>query len=455
MSLARALSRPTLLLAALLLGGCVPAPPRDHADERIADATGVRGAVALRVEGGPVDEPAADAQTLALPDAVRSALYIDPRLQAALARLDAARADARQSRLLPNPVLSVVFRWPEGGGSPAVEASLAAEVVQLLTRPGAARAADDRLRAAAAAAVGAALDVVADVRERYAAVQASGELIAVLRDRLAILDRLLGITRGRLDAGEATRFDLLGLESQRLELLAEIDAQDLEQREQRLALSRLIGQPSGAADWGLAPWQPETARPLSERQWVEVALEHRPEVQVRRYEVAALSAELGLTRLSPFDGAEVSADAEREGGDWSLGPGVSLPLPLFDFGQARRRKARAALVEARHELNLSRRQVVEETRRAYAALASTGASVRLVRDELVPLMERRRALGEEQFNAGQLDVTGLLQAEEQLRAARTRLVELQRRHTEALVRLQRAAGGPGITQSHEREDVSK
>ena len=442
-------------LAALLLAACAAPPPRERVDDRIARATGVGGAVALRVEGSPIDEPATDAQFLSLPDALRQALTTDPRLQSALARLLAARADAQQSRLLPNPVLSVVFRWPEGGGSPAVEASLAASLVQLLSRPGAARATDNRLRAAAAEAVGTALDVVTDVRERYAAVQASEALLAVLRDRLSVLDRLLGITRGRLEAGEATRFDLLGLESQRLELLAEAAEHELEDREQRLALARLVGRPSVAAEWRLSPWQPETAPVLSEQQWVELALAQRPEVQARRYEVAALRAELGLTRLAPFDDADVSLEAEREGGDWSLGPGVSLPIPLFDLGQAKGRKARAALIEARHGLTLARRQAVEETRGAYAALASTQSRLRLVRDELVPLMERRRHLGEEQFNAGQLDITGLLQSEEELRAARTRLVELQRRHTEALIRLHRAAGCSGAPpQTPQRQEVS-
>jgi outer membrane protein TolC len=144
-------------------------------------------------------------------------------------------------------------------------------------------------------------------------------------------------------------------------------------------------------------------------------------------------------------------DAERDDGEWSVGPAVATPIPLFDFGQARRARARAAVIEARHNLTQARREVVEQTRRAHASLSASNENLARIRDRLVPSLESRLEQAEAQFKAGQVDITQLLLAEQELRAARTHLVELQRRSTEAVIRLQRAAGGPGVAGSTDGE----
>ncbi|WP_428937744.1 TolC family protein [Fontivita pretiosa] len=388
---------------------------------------------------------------LTLAEASHRALMHSPEIQTALARVRIAEAEARQTRLLPNPVLSVVLRWPEGGGKPVIEAGLAADLVSLLTLPGRTTAADARLRAAAAEALSQALDVLSAVQERYVAVQANDELLIVLQDRLGIIDRLLAIARSRLNLGEGTRLDVLSLEVQRVELQTEIADRHLERREQRLALARLIGEPSGPIDWRLEPWETFSGILVAESQWVRLGLENRPEVRQQRYELAALGAEYRLTRFAPFEGAEAGIEAAHDDLDseagmrrLSGGSALATPLPLFDFGQARRRRAEAALIEAQHKLTQVRRQVVEETRRAYAVFAASHQNLQRTRNELIPLAQRRLEQAEAQFRGGQTDVTGLLLAEEQLRAARTRLVELERRNYEGLIRLHRSVGGSGV-----------
>ena len=71
-----------------------------------------------------------------------------------------------------------------------------------------------------------------------------------------------------------------------------------------------------------------------------------------------------------------------------------------------------------------RRQVIEDVRRAYAAVASASAAVAKVRDELVPLQDRRREQAESAYKAGAADITAVLLAEQQSQEVRERLVEL-------------------------------
>lgn len=59
------------------------------------------------------------------------------------------------------------------------------------------------------------------------------------------------------------------------------------------------------------------------------------------------------------------------------------------------------------------------------------------------MQEQRRSLADAAFRAGQTDVTALFLAEQDLRAAQAKAVDLDRKTAIAGIRLQRAVGGPG------------
>jgi outer membrane protein TolC len=117
-------------------------------------------------------------------------------------------------------------------------------------------------------------------------------------------------------------------------------------------------------------------------------------------------------------------------------------MPIFDLGQARRRRARAAVSQASHELTQARRLVIEEVRRAHAAYLATGPIAEKVRVELVPLAELKLRQSEFQFTSGDAGLTEVLLAEQDLRTARVRLIELEQQSATSRIRLERAVGGP-------------
>ena len=428
----------------LLLCGCSMTPPAPNAELAAVEALGLSEALAFRTEGGPLDEPAPAGDTLTLTETVRRAAATDPGLQAALARVRIALAEAGQARLLPNPVLNFILKFPEGGnGKPSIEAELTADIVSILQIPRKASAADSRLRVSCAEAVTTALDVSAEAQERYAAVQALEELRPVLDERRRLLEKLLQLAHDRLDAGEGTRSDVTTLEAQRVELEVEIAEKQQEQRDERLRLSRLIGQPSGDAAWSVEPWRAPAKTTQSEAAWVDTALASRPEVQSVMWELAALGDDVALARFAPFEGSSAGVKADRDDG-WSVGPSITTPVPIFDFGQARRDKVTAQQIEARHKLTQARRQVVEDVRRAYQSFASTQANLERVRTNLIPLQVQRRSQAEDSYRAGQTDVTALFLAEQDLQTSLAKRVDLEQATAVALVRLERAVGGAGI-----------
>ena len=260
--------------------------------------------------------------------------------------------------------------------------------------------------------------------------------------RLKLIEKLAKIAQSRREAGEGTKLDVLTLDVQRLRLDADTAAKQLERAQARLTLARLMGRPSAQTEWHLSPWQAPAKVEGTEGSWVRSALIGRPEVQSKLWELAALGDDLTLARWEAWQGLQFGADAERDL-VWSAGPSVALPLPLLDTGGARRDKAVATLIGARHELAGAQRQVVEDVRKAYATFHLAQAALAKVRDELSPLQDQRRSLAEAAYRAGEADLTTLLVADQDLQDTREKLIELREKAAVAYVRLQKAVGGVG------------
>jgi outer membrane protein TolC len=438
---------PTLAVFAahmFMLTGCAPSlAPHPDLGVEATKATGISDAIAFHGPEDAVSETAGLSNVLSIQEAVRAAIQADPNIRAALARVRASEADCDQAMLLPNPILNIAFKAPTVSGKAKVEMSLTEDLLSILQRPGRIEAADNRLRVTSAEALATILDLIAEVQERYSAVQSLDALMPVLEERHKLVERLMKLAQDRLKQGEGTRLDVTILNAQRLELEVEIAEKKAERRNERFALGRLLGNASNKANVKLAPWtQPLRAR-TSELSWMLAAMEHRPEINARRWELAALGVEVRLSRFAPFDGSDVGVTSEYDQ-LWYVGPTITTPVPLFDWGQARRAKAQALRDEARHNFIRVRRQVVEEVLKAYATFDAALSATALVRDELLPAQEARRSQTEAAYIAGLTDITALILAEQDLHATRTKLIELEQKSSTAQTRLERAVGGAGV-----------
>jgi len=429
------------LFVFVLAAGCAASPPDVDAERAISAALGAAEPVVFRFEGAPLDEASGPQDLLTTVDAIRRAVEASPELQAALARVRAAQAEAELAGLLPNPVLSLVLRFPEGGGKTVVEAGLAADLLAILQRPGRARTAGHRLEAEAANALASALDVVAGVQQEYLEVQALEALLPVLEERQALLQRLREVAQARLDVGEASRTDVTALDAERAGLAVEAAERRRDLRVARLALAKTIGEPSSSATWRIEPWSPAPLLAVDEQAWIDSALARRPEILAIEWELRAREEEEAMAGGDALSGASAGIAAERDE-HWSVGPSVAAPLPVFDTGRARRERAQALTAEQRHRLTEARRGVVEEVRSSLESLVSTQDNLARVERELIPLQERRRADIDQAYRVGLVDVTALLFAEQALQESESFRVDLSHAVASARTRLERAVGGP-------------
>lgn len=424
------------------LNGCAPMPRIPPVPETAAEMTGYGDPFVLQNERELLDRKESGA-FLTVDDAARLALRHDPEIQAAMARVRQAQADAQQTRLWPNPVLSVAVRIPEGGGKSVIDASVTAELLSLVSRPGRISAADHRLRKSTADALTVVLDTLVTVQSQYLKAQSLAERVQIGKARQEALSELVQVIEARFNAGEATRLDVLTVQSELVSLRTELIALKSEERQARLALARMIGEPTAAADWQFDPWTKPATLPNEESEWIRAALESRPELRAVVWELAALGQDMRVAKTSVFDSGEVGVEAERDG-NWSIGPAASVPLPLFDFGQAQQAMVEAKIIEQRHELTRIERQVVERVRVTFEQLRSSRQSLDVAERELVPLQEQRLEQARNAYRAGVADVLAVRVAEQDLQQALAARVGLQEQVSQAHFELVRAVGGAGI-----------
>ncbi|MCS7050905.1 MAG: TolC family protein, partial [Thermomicrobium sp.] len=148
--------------------------------------------------------------------------------------------------------------------------------------------------------------------------------------------------------------------------------------------------------------------------------------------IAAATENVALDRASGlFPEVIVGGKGERDGPEWKPGPTLTLPLPFFDYGQARVARARAELRQARelhHALAVRVRSVVRSTRDRLAGHRDRALHYR---DTLLPVLDRVVQETQLQYNAMQVGPFELLRAKEQQIATAVRYIDTLREYWSA------------------------
>ncbi|MCG6921991.1 MAG: TolC family protein [Acidobacteria bacterium] len=361
-----------------------------------------------------------------------------PQARAAALEVEGVEAESRGEGLWPNPEL--VFEREAAGDE--MERVLALTVPLPLSghlglERSAARAA---LAAAQASARQAWIERRTLVRESFLEVLAAQQRDAMLATALGRLDDLTRTVRARAAAGESSGYDLMKVEGEHADLVA----QRLEARAAlagaRAVLASRLGLPTAPPLVAEGTLEPGPAPPES------LLL---PSALAGRGDVEALAAEaerrelLGRAagrRAYPQPAIVVGRKTQCVLGFCESGPavGVSVTLPLFDRQQGERAslQVEAALLRARRDVLLQEAQ---------ARLGSALAETRALREAEAALAEapsgeRLFVVARAAYEAGEMPVFELLDAHRSALAQSLRRVDSRLAARKAELRLCRAMG---------------
>lgn len=432
--------RATFGMAALLsAAGCAvaidPGPGRAEVARSVSDRTGQE----IRTDLADGEDAVVTArirellgQGVTVDEAVQITLLHNRELHALYTELDVAQADLVQASLLHNPVVDAAAGFPVGGGMVDFSFSVAMDVIDLVYVPLRKRVATARLEETKLRVASEVLDFTWRAQTAAYRHQADTQTLDLRRQVAESTGAAAELARRMREAGNITELELASeaalAEESKLELrLAEISAR--ESHEELNSLMGLWGEEAGS--WAIAtsrlPDPPE--KPFDTERIETRAIERNLELAAAEKLVVAAAETLGLDRASAlFPEVTVGGIGERDSSEWEPGPTLSLPVPIFDRGQARIARAKAELRAAReihHALAVRIRAAARRTRDRVIGHAERARHYRSVD---LPLRDRVVQQSQLQYTAMQIGPIELLRAKEQQIEAGTRYVDALREY---------------------------
>lgn len=394
-----------ILAAALAATGCASLAP----DGGSADVQALVGDNPLTRGASPARAPdAASAQTidewLARPldaeTAVRIALVNGPRMQSAFATLQLSDAERVQAASLPNPVFA--FSRLREGSALELDRALRFNVINLVALPWQARWAGERHEVAKLQAAQSVLVLAADTRRAWVRAVAAQQSVAYLRDAKDAAEAGAQLAHRMAQVGNWS-----ALQRTREQLLLTDAAAQLARAEQgavasREQLTRLLGLSGDRATSYTLPDRlpalPASAPDAGDVQ--ALALRDRLDVRSAQRQNAATADALGLTRATALvDAMEIGAVRNTVFGNGldrtrstERGFDLALPIPLFDWGQARNARAEALYLQSAAQVREVGVRAASEARESLAHWHTAWGLARRYQDEVLPL---RRQVNDE------------------------------------------------------------
>lgn len=392
--------RAATLGSAFVLAGCASLSP-DGGTADVQALVGnnplMAGTTAQRVpdEASQKSVDALLAKPLDAEAAVRIALVNSPRVQDAFATLQISDADRVQAASLPNPVLS--FSRLAQGREREFERMLSFNVIGLVTLPWQARWAGQRHEAAKLQAAQSVLLLAADTRRAWVRAVSAQQSVVYLRDAkdaaeagAELAHRMAQV--GNWSALQRTREQLLLADA--AAQLARAEQTAVATREQLTRLLGLSGERIGYTLPDRLPPLPPSAPDLGDVQ--ARALRDRLDVRSAQAQNTAVADSLGLTRAtSVINAMDIGGvrnttfqnDADRSRST-KRGFELDLPLPLFDWGQARTGRAEAQYMQSAGRLRDVGVLAASEAREAWQGWNTAYALARRYRDDVLPLRKK-------------------------------------------------------------------
>lgn len=385
---------------------------------------------------------------LTLPAAEKIALLHDRRLQATFERLGIAQADLFQAGLIANPHLGIGVLLPTTGSlTPAVGGDFGFDFLSIITLAARKRLAEAELEEVSLDVAHTIVGAVFDVRVAYFRLQAARQLAdvnqSIASQAQASLDAALALHEaGNIDELQLAQEQAI-YEEMRLALL-DSQADVVTERENLNRLMGLWGH--DAARWRLTAGLAGIPRD-------EAGLDQLATLAIaQRLDLAALkkrSKKLAAALRTAGDFAwlqafEAGVGVEREiGHAVTIGPTARVALPIFDQGQGRTARLRAALRRSYHDVTAAAVDIRAEVRSLRNDVVRHRRKSVHYRDVVIPLRERvvklaMRPHGDDSMLVGTFEL--LQNKRREAEARREYLVEV-RDYWIARTELTRAVGG--------------
>ena len=385
---------PAIALTTLLLAGCAGFSP-DGGLDAVSALTRERAGVPVRLQRLDADADAtqaAVAQLLATPlsadSAVRIALLNNRGLQASLAELGVAEADRVQAGRLRNPGFS--FSRLHGVDS-EIDRGVMFDLAGLLTLPVRSGIERRRFEQAKLQAASDVLKLAAETRRAYFNAVAAVQTKQYMEQVKTSAEAGAELARRMARAGNFSQLDAARQQAFYADATTQLAHAAHQAAATREQLTRLLGLWGKNAAFKLPERLPDLPKAPREAGDIEApAMQQRLDVQMTTRDAEATASALGLTRVTRFvnvlDAGYINKS--QNGAPRANGYEVGIELPLFDWGDAKQRKAESLYLASVDRVADTAIRARSQVRERYSAYRTSYDVARHYHDEIVPLRKQ-------------------------------------------------------------------
>ncbi|GIW45041.1 MAG: hypothetical protein KatS3mg077_2323 [Candidatus Binatia bacterium] len=372
-------------------------------------------------------------------EALDLAEALHPRLRAAQAGIEVARAGLRTARAFPNPEISAV------GGRQAVRVAgnvsgtaYAFAATQLVdvgpvrsTRVGLAESEErranfelERVR----------VEVLSAARRAFFEALRVKDEVTLVEDNVRLVQELLRKVLVRVQVGEGARLEAIRAEAEVALATTAANKAQLERARTLAELRNAIGLSAEAPLDVVGAPEPPQALPPMEALRGEVLQSH-PALLAARSEVAATQARLGYELALRFPQPSLVAQVDYPPDTPVYLFGVALPIPLWNLRQGPIAEARAQLLLAQEKARIRELELLARLEAAYQRYEIAHRQVQTIEGALLREAQQALEATEAAFRLGERGLLDVLDAQRVLRSVRLSLLQAQYDRQAALIDL--------------------
>jgi multidrug efflux system outer membrane protein len=295
------------------------------------------------------------------------------------------------------------------------------------------------------------LTLLSQVAAAYIDMRYYQERIALTKQNLDSRRETLELTKLQLEAGAASRLDVVQAEGLVNSTLSELPGLETQFRTAAHRISTLLGQPASTL---LPEMQRGSRQPVARygtKSGIPADLiRNRPDIRASERVLAAASAQVGVAEAQLYPaitlGGSIAPSYSRSLGSeagilsWSFGPALSLPILDGGALRANVKSSESAAREAYLAWKQAVLDAVEEVENALAAVARDGRTVAALR-ATVKSYEEALQLATASYRDGASSLLDVLDAQREVSTAQASLAQAVQRMALDYVSLNVAIGG--------------
>jgi cobalt-zinc-cadmium efflux system outer membrane protein len=349
----------------------------------------------------------------------------NPNLRAARIGIQESRADEVTAFLRPNPDLTVAAdQFTFFNGNPYrpftdVEPIFAGSY--LIERRHKRELRRESARGATAIAISQLADqernLLFDLRAAFIQVLEQKAVLGVAQESLAYYDRVLGVSRDRLNAGDIAQVDFDRLDLQRVQFETDVQTSLINLRTAKIQFRALLNDRTPIDELDVkGPFDfMEVLKPLEE--FRQIALANRPDLRAAVQSVAKARTDYKLAiangSTDPTFGIDIARDPPIPA---YIGFSIDIPLRIFDRNQGEKERTRLDVGRNERLVDATQAQIFSDVDSAYVAIQGNLVLLRPYKSRYLSEAVRVRETISFSYQHGGASLLDFLQAQQDYRS---------------------------------------